>query len=507
MKYNKIFRTLVIAVILSLLGVVIPATPALAAPVITLSPTSGSIGTKVTVTGANFESYRGDSISTFFDGVEIGDSPQTVPPTGTFTASFNIPDDATPGRAWIRVKSDIGAELARSSFIIWETEVVLYPEEGVVGTMVTIEGEGFYAGKRVTFYYYNRTKETLGTEMVTAIGEFTYSFTIPDSTAGEHEIEVQDALGNLAEVSFEVIPSTTLNPTSGAMGDKVTVSGTGFGYKSDVTIYLDKAELATARTDKNGGFETTFAVLVMKPGTYNVEAKDDEGNRDKAEFVITAGVSLSQTAGNVGTPLIVSGTGFNVGGVVTITYDDVEVATATASNNGAFSVAFNVPASIGGNHNITITDGTSLIKRIFTMESTVPPVPRLLLPEDASKAEAEAYFDWEDVDDPSGITYTLQIASDIDFTTIALAEEDLTYSNYSITKLEKLLPTIEEAPYYWRVKAIDGASNESEWSTPRSFYVASPSGVPNWALYTLIGLSALLLGFLTFWLGRRTAYG
>ncbi len=65
MKCSKIFRTLTVAVILSLLIVLIPSTPALAAPEITLSPTFGSIGTRVTITGANFESYRGDIISIF----------------------------------------------------------------------------------------------------------------------------------------------------------------------------------------------------------------------------------------------------------------------------------------------------------------------------------------------------------------------------------------------------------------------------------------------------------
>jgi len=46
MKYNKMFSTLALAIILALVVVaIIPATPALAAPVITLSPTSGAIGT------------------------------------------------------------------------------------------------------------------------------------------------------------------------------------------------------------------------------------------------------------------------------------------------------------------------------------------------------------------------------------------------------------------------------------------------------------------------------
>lgn len=75
------------------------------------------------------------------------------------------------------------------------------------------------------------------------------------------------------------------------------------------------------------------------------------------------------------------------------------------------------------------------------------------------KAKSRAYFDWEDVNDPSlPITYTLQIASDADFTSIVLEKRKvLTTQNTPLSKR--------------RVKAIDGASNESGWSGTGSFYV------------------------------------
>ncbi|MCK4723951.1 MAG: hypothetical protein KAT75_11635, partial [Dehalococcoidia bacterium] len=112
----------------------------------------------------------------------------------------------------------------------------------------------------------------------------------------------------------------------------------------------------------------------------------------------------------------------------------------------------------------------------------------------------------EDVDDPSGVTYTLQIASDADFTAIVLEKEDLTDSDYNLTGVETLQPTVKEAPYYWRVKAIDGAFNESQWSTSRSFYIVSATGFPDWAKITLIVFGVLAAAFLAFWLGRRTAF-
>jgi len=140
------------------------------------------------------------------------------------------------------------------------------------------------------------------------------------------------------------------------------------------------------------------------------------------------------------------------------------------------------------------------------MESTAPPTPVPLKPEMGVRAKAEAYFDWEDVSDPSSVTYTLQIASDADFTAIVLEKTGLTDSEYTLTKEEGLESTKEEAPYYWHVKAIDGASNESGYSGTGTFSVGFAFGMPQWALYALMGLGGFLLLLLSFWLGRRTAY-
>jgi hypothetical protein len=503
MKYAKVLRILAIVAILSLVIVLIPATPALAAPMITISPTSGSPGTRVMVDGINFESYRGDSISIFFGDSKI--KTLVVPDGGIFTIDFYVPDDAVPGEVYVSVRDEPGNPLGnRRPFIVQEIVIEVYPRDGAVGTKVTINGQGFYASEMVAFYY-NGT--SVGTEVAGPTGEVSYTLAIPDSTAGNHLISAEDILGNAGEAGFDVISSVALSPSSGAMGDKVTVSGTGFGDKSDVTVYLDKAEAATGRSDKAGSFEVRFNVPVMLSGTYDVEVEDGDGNTAKAEFTVGAGVSLSQSAGNVGTTVTFSGIGFMVDGIVTIKYDDTEVATAVAGVNGACSVIFDVPASIGGNHTITASDGTNIVKCIFTMESEPPPVPVLKLPEAGDRAGAEAQFDWEGVtDDSLPVTYTLQVATNEDFVadSIVLEKEDLTNSDYTISKAEeKLKPRKKETPYYWRVKAIDGASNESQWSTPGSFYVGSRFVMPRGAIYALIAIG---VGFLAFWLGRRTAY-
>jgi len=159
-----------------------------------------------------------------------------------------------------------------------------------------------------------------------------------------------------------------------------------------------------------------------------------------ADISLTPITSLT-SPGHVGMELIVDGTSFIANTPVTITYGNgqaITVATVTANDNGNFSATFKVPPSAAGSHTVTATDGTNTVTSVFTMESEAPPMPMPLLPEVATTTEAEAYFDWTDVEDLSGVTYTLQIASDKDFTTIVLEKKGLTNSEYTITEEEKL---------------------------------------------------------------------
>jgi hypothetical protein len=64
----------------------------------------------------------------------------------------------------------------------------------------------------------------------------------------------------------------------------------------------------------------------------------------------------------------------------------------------------------------------------------------------------------------------------------------------------------QEAPFFWRIRAIDGASNEGKWTGPGTFYVAEALALPDWLMYALAGLGGLLLFIVGYLLGRRTAY-
>ena len=66
-------------------------------------------------------------------------------------------------------------------------------------------------------------------------------------------------------------------------------------------------------------------------------------------------------------------------------------------------------------------------------------------------------FSWNEVSDTSGVTYDLQISRNVSFDQLELGMQLTGLARTSFAA------TLEPGIYYWRIKAIDGAGNESYW--------------------------------------------
>ena len=474
---------------------------------ITVSPTSGSVGDTVMVSGTGFAASS--AVTFYFDDVSIGTA-TTTNSNGTFpNSTFAIPSTSR-GSHTIKAQ-DTSANYATAIFTVAH-KITVTPTSGAVGDTVTVSGTGF-AGS-VTIYF---DDVSIGTTIPTdSNGSFpNNTFAIPSTSRGSHTIKAQDASGNYYTVTFTVAHKMTITPTSGASGTSVTVSGTGFGASKTITIKYNNSVVtttpATITTSATGSFTATFTVPAGLAGTYAVQVSDDTSTAS-ANFTSTTDATISQTTsaaapGYVGMELTITGNGFKPNAAVTVTYTTapVTLATVTTDASGNFSVKITIPPSTGGSHTLTVTDSYTTKEFTFVMESAAPAIPQPLLPLMSDKAKSLAYFDWEDVDDPSKpVTYELQVASDADFNTILVDKKGLTTSSYTLTEVEKLKSTKKEAPYCWRLRAIDAASNASGWTGTGKFYVgfAFPA-IEGWVLYGLLGAVALLFFFLGLFVGRR----
>ena len=541
MKRIKIFRILALAAILSLLVIAIPASPALAAESIDLSPSTGEVGDKIDIDGSGFKT-DGTRVYIYFSNQEwdVGDEidddvtvyqlvkKRTPDVNGEIDTYFYVPEilddgdddeDVVGGYYYVYVTYGDNDDIeAIEEFTIRGIE--LSPDEGTVDTEVEITGIGFTKSKDIRYIEYDDEEVDIesGDEETDRHGEFISSILIPESIAGEHTITVRDESNKEASTTFTVDPEMTVTPISGTKGDTVAVTGTGFGDEEDVAIAFNNVTVATNTTDQDGSFTASFIVPDVAAAIYDVEAEDDDNNDAEAQFTVEIAtiltispVTTQASPAHAGMNIAVSGLGFRASSAITVTdlTSGLLIVTTISNADGVFQTTFEA-AGAAGEHVITASDGTSTLQVSFIMESQPPSAPALLLPEAATKVEARVSLDWETVtDDSSPVTYTLQIATDDDFTpaSILLEKEGLTKSEYTTTEAEKLSSTKEEAPYYWRVKAIDAISNESEWSTPGSFYVGGIFfSLTGWVLYAVMGVGGLALLGLGYWLGRRTTF-
>jgi hypothetical protein len=108
------------------------------------------------------------------------------------------------------------------------------------------------------------------------------------------------------------------------------------------------------------------------------------------------------------------------------------------------------------------------------------------------------------------VTYDLQIATSQTFSanSIVIDKTKLPTTSYALTPLEETELAGRIAAYYWRLRSVDAASNPSPWTGSGQFYVpgSGTGGLPSWGLYIILGIGAIVLFLVGYWLGRRSAF-
>jgi hypothetical protein len=199
-----------------------PAPPSVAG----FSPTSGDVGTSVTITGSSFTG----ATAVGFNGTS---APFTLDSDTQITSA--VPNGATSGP--ISVVTPGGTATSSSSFTVGEPPPItpppsiteFSPTSGVVGTSVTITGSSFTGATAVGF---NGTSAFFSVDTDTRI-----TATVP-SGATSGPISVVTPGGSASSASeFTVTQSPSIDafsPDSGPPGTSVSITGSAFGGTTDV---------------------------------------------------------------------------------------------------------------------------------------------------------------------------------------------------------------------------------------------------------------------------------
>jgi hypothetical protein len=209
-------------------------------------------------------------------------------------------------------------------------------------------------------------------------------------------------------------------------------------------------------------------------------------------FTTQSVLTVVPKTGNVGDELRVTGTGFNAGKDFSVAYGSNSVANGSVNESGTFQSIFKAPAGSSGSILITATDTKgSSATATFTMETTPPEVPQVSSPRDGTTVgfmgNTKVAFKWGDVSDPSGVTYDIAISDQSSFTKTLTTHTKLTEPKYTLSEAESL----PNGEYYWRVRAVDGAGNASDWSPTALVKVGFMT--TSTIIYIIVGIVALII--------------
>ncbi len=113
---------------------------------------------------------------------------------------------------------------------------------------------------------------------------------MPPLSTGQYTITATDNYGNVGSAIFTAsqqtvyYPNLSVPPTSGLVGQTVSMLATGFKANSVVTNKIGTTTLPSFTTDSSGTLTGSFAVPSLSSGTYTIQSTDDNNS---ATFQIT----------------------------------------------------------------------------------------------------------------------------------------------------------------------------------------------------------------------------
>jgi hypothetical protein len=328
----------------------------LAPTVTSFSPTSGPVGSVVTVNGSNFV----DVSVVAFNGTPAGVN--SLISATQLTAT--VPAGATTGPISVTNTGGTGTSTGSFSVIIVAAPTVtsFTPASGAIGSSVTVNGSGFDWATSVAFNGVSAAFVKVNDGQLTAI--------VPTgATSGPVTVSGPAGTGTSPSsfvVSWPAPTVTAVSPDHGPVGTTVTVTGTNFTGASVVTFggtsaaftVTDAAHISA--TVPNGA--ASGAVAVTTPGGTAASA---------TSFTVNPAVSgFSPTSGPVGTVVTIGGT--SLSGATAVTFGGAAAVSFTVASSTSINATV-PPGAFTGVVAVTSPGGTATSAGVYTV--TVVPAP------------------------------------------------------------------------------------------------------------------------------------
>lgn len=253
--------------------------------------------------------------------------------------------------------------------------VACTPDSGPQGTQVTVYAAGFTPGASVTVWPQWPPAPQYQTQ-ASASGTVTYPLIVPASAVNGTSYSIYVYEGStlvLTQVTtFTVTSGLAISPSSGNVGDTVTISGTGFIPNTQYPILWDGATtIKTVLANASGAISTTITVPDASRGSHTVSTT----GVGSTAFTVDSKITLTPASGGSGDAIAVVGTGFAASATVTLTIGGVSFTpniSTTTSAVGRFNVNFPVPSTAArGIYTIRASDGGGYAEATLTVVPSI----------------------------------------------------------------------------------------------------------------------------------------
>jgi hypothetical protein len=201
---------------------------------ISIDKPSGIVGDTITMTGSRFSANEKD-ITILLDSQAVVTDIKANS-KGEWEASFTVPE-MPAGEYIVTAEGErTGREdISELSFEI-KPEFILSPDEGHVGTDLTVTGHGFPAYEDLIIQYDDSQVAISETDDE---GTFEVSFPVPESKHGEHNVTAGYGTGNAANATFTMESDPPPIPEPISPSNKIRL-----GFLSEVTPTFEWAEVS-----------------------------------------------------------------------------------------------------------------------------------------------------------------------------------------------------------------------------------------------------------------------
>jgi hypothetical protein len=143
------------------------------------------------------------------------------------------------------------------------SSLTVSPSTGVPGTGVLASAGGFAPLETVNLVAYASAPATIGTTTANASGVVNLEGHLPQTPFGACGLQaVGQSSGTVASGIISVRPFLSVSPSTGAVGQTVTVTGFGFAAGEEIGVAWPNppTSLGSATANKNGTFSAQFAI-------------------------------------------------------------------------------------------------------------------------------------------------------------------------------------------------------------------------------------------------------